>query len=91
MKSTIAKRLFAIALAVCAATLLSPTMVSAGDRVEVDQSNFGPLTTRALFPGVNLGGPGVKESDWYPVYLVRNRNEAGIDQGHCPLRRGILE
>ena len=79
MKSTIAKRLFAIALAVCAATLLSPTMVSAGDRVEVDQSNFGPLTTRALFPGVNLGGPGVKDSDWYPVYLVRNPYACGFE------------
>ena len=48
MKRTIAKRLFAIALAVCAATLLTPTLVSAGDRVEVNQFNFGPLTTRAL-------------------------------------------
>ena len=72
MKRTIAKRLFAIALAICAATLLTPNMVSAGDRVEVNQFNFGPLTTRALFPGVNVGGPGVKGSAWYPVYLVRD-------------------
>jgi hypothetical protein len=79
MKKTIAKRLFAIALVVCAATVLSPTMVNAGDRVEVNQFNFGPLTTRALFPGVNTGGPGVKASDWYPVYLVRDPYACAVE------------
>jgi len=79
MKRMIAKRHLAIALLVCAATLLSPTLVSAGDRVEVNQFNFGPLTTRALFPGVNLGGPGVKDTEWYPVYLVRDPYACGFE------------
>ena len=45
--------------------------VGAAERVEFNQYNFGPLTTRALFPGVNAGGPGVQQTDWYPVYLWR--------------------
>jgi hypothetical protein len=72
MNKTIAKRLFAIALVAFSATLLSPTSVRASERVEVTQFNFGALTTRALFPGVNVGGPGVQGSEWYPVYLVRD-------------------
>ena len=79
MKKTIAKRPLTIALLACATIWLSPTLVSAGERVELDQFNFGPLTTRALFPGVNIDGPGVKDSDWYPVYLVRDPYACSLD------------
>lgn len=72
MKNTIASRLLTIALLLGAVTWLSPSLVSAGERVQYTQFTFGPLTTRALFPGVNLAGPGMQDTDWYPVYLVRD-------------------
>lgn len=70
-------RLLAFALILCAGVWLSPGPTSAGERILYDQYTFGPLTTRALFPGLNLAGPGVKDTDWYPVYLVRDTEACG--------------
>jgi len=71
MKQPLTSQLGAIVLTVCMSLGLVTAEVGAGERIEFNQFNFGPLTTRALFPGVNAGGPGVQETDWYPVYLWR--------------------
>jgi len=71
MKLPITSRLTAIALAACMSLGLVASEAIAGVRAEFNQFNFGPLTTRALFPSVNVEGPGVQQTDWYPVYLWR--------------------
>lgn len=71
MKLPITSRLTAIALTACMSLGLVASEAIAGVRAEFNQFNFGPLTTRALFPGKNVEGPGVQQTDWYPVYLWR--------------------
>ena len=69
------RRLPAIALTACTAIGISVAEVNAGERVELNQFNLGPVTTRALFPGINVDGPGAQETDWYPVYLWREPSD----------------
>ena len=71
MKLPFTNRLTAIALTACMSLGLVASEAIAGVRAEFNQFNFGPLTTRALFPGINFEGPGVQPTDWYPVYLWR--------------------
>jgi len=72
MKQPFTSQLGAIVLTACMSLGLVTTQVVAGERVdEINQYSFGPITTRALFPGINTGGPGVQGTDWYPVYLWR--------------------
>ena len=71
MKLPITSRLTSIALTACMSLGLVASEAIAGVRAEFNQFNFGPLTTRALFPGKNVDGPGVQQTDWYPVYLWR--------------------
>jgi hypothetical protein len=75
MKKPFTSQPVAIALLACISLGLLSAEVGAGERVEFNQFNFGPLTTRALFPGVNMEGPGVQQTDWYPVYLWRQPSE----------------
>ena len=63
MKRPTIKHLLAVTLVACTALGLATTAVRADERIELDQFSFGPLTTRALFPGINLEGPGFKESN----------------------------
>ena len=78
MKNLIINHIVSIALAVCMSIGLVVTGASAGIRADFESApeTFPPLTTRALFPGVNAGGPGVQQTNWYPVYLWR-------DPGQC--------
>jgi hypothetical protein len=71
MKIPFTSQLSSILLMVCMSLGFVAAEVGAGERIEFNQFNFGPLSTRALFPGVNTGGPGVQQTDWYPVYLWR--------------------
>lgn len=71
MKLPITSRLTAVALTACISLGLVTSEAISGVRTELDQFNFGPFTTRALFPGINIDGPGVQPTDWYPVYLWR--------------------
>ena len=72
MKKPFTSQLSSIVLMACMSLGFVTAEVGAGDRIEFNQFNFGPLTTRALFPGINTGGPGVQQTDWYPVYLWRD-------------------
>ena len=77
MKLPTTSRLTAIALTACMSLGLVASVAIAGVRAEFNQYNFGPLTTRALFRGINFEGPGVQPTDWYPVYLWR------LPSDHC--------
>ena len=66
MKLPFNSRLSAIVLSVCMSLGLAATEVSAGERVEYNQFFFAPVTTRALFPGINLDGPALNRLTGYP-------------------------
>lgn len=75
MKHSIISKISSIALTACVSLGIVATEVNAGERVEFNQFFFAPITTRALFPGINLEGPGVQQTDWFPVYLWRLASE----------------
>ena len=78
MKNLIINHIVSITLAVCISIGLVVTGASAGIRADFESApeTFPPLTTRALFQGVNAEGPGVQQTNWHPVYLWR-------DPGQC--------
>jgi hypothetical protein len=75
MKHSIISKISSVALTACVSLGIVATEVNAGERVEFNQFFFAPITTRALFPGINLEGPGVQQTDWFPVYLWRLASE----------------
>ena len=75
MKHSIVSKISSVALTACVSLGILATEVNAGERVEFSQFFFAPLTTWALFPGINLEGPGVQQTDWFPVYLWRLPSE----------------
>lgn len=72
MKHLINGRLFAIALSLCTILGFMTSVVNAAERVVYDQSNFGPYSSRVLVNPTHIVGPGVQESDWYPIYFWRD-------------------
>ena len=78
MKLPFTSRLTAIALTACMSLGLVASEAGAGIRAEIDPTNFPPISTRALFPGINFEGPGVQVTDWYPVYLWRDPSQCLI-------------
>ena len=80
MKHSIINQITFAVLTACIYFGLTATETSAGIRLDFETApeTFPPLTTRALFPGVNEEGPGVQQPNWYPVYLWR-------DPGQCTI------
>jgi len=80
MKHSIINHISHVALTACMSFGLVATESSAGIRLDFETApeTFPPLTTRALFPGVNEEGPGVQQPNWYPVYLWRDPDQCAI-------------